>query len=282
MPRLPIDSLHDPRIEPFRHVARTNLTRWSGRFIAEGKRVVRRLVESGFAVESVLVSDRREAEVAPWLPAGVPLYVVPHRLAQELVGFNFHTGVLACGLRKPSPDLAEILQTAASPLTLVACPNVDDPENLGTIIRSAAAFGVAGLLLGRGCADPFSRRVLRVSMGNAFRLPIVESDDLRRDLERLRTEWSVELAATVLDDDAEPLDTARRTERLCLLFGHEAHGLGREWTELCDRRLTVLDAAKDASREIRLVEARRQAKDHPVLGAMPETQYLKCLILQVY
>jgi tRNA G18 (ribose-2'-O)-methylase SpoU len=239
MPLVPIRSLDDPRLDIYRDLKRSNLTRWSGRFIAEGAKVVERLLASDFPVESVLVSERRVEQLFATVPVDVPVLVVPQELAEQLVGYNFHTGVLACGRRKPAPDLDVLLRDAASPVTLVACPNVDDPENLGAIIRLCRAFGVAALLLGGECADPFSRRVLRVSMGNAFRLPIVDSEDLRRDLEHLRAAWRVELTATALDQGAEELTGAGRAERIALLFGNEAHGLDREWIELCDRRITI-------------------------------------------
>jgi tRNA G18 (ribose-2'-O)-methylase SpoU len=98
---------------------------------------------------------------------------------------------------------------------------------------------VTAVVLGPGCCDPFSRRVLRVSMGAALRVPIVETRDLAGDLARLRTEWGFELAATVLDSAAEPLHTAARTNRLAVLFGNEHAGLSPEWIALCDRRVTI-------------------------------------------
>src|SRR5690606_14217240 len=112
---------------------------------------------------------------------------------------------------------------------LIACPNVDDPENLGSLIRIGTAFGADGMLLGRRCADPFARRVLRVSMGTALSLPIVECDDLAGELERLRSQRGFALAATVLDEIAIPLERVSRPSRLILLFGNEAHGLAPEW-----------------------------------------------------
>lgn len=237
MPLVHITSNDDSRLDVYRDLKRSNLTRWSGRFIAEGSKVVERLLASDFPVESVLVSERRVEQLFPAAPPDIPVLVIPQHLAEQLVGYNFHAGVLACGRRKPPPDLDSLLQQAAVPVTLVACPN--DPENLGSLIRLCAAFGVAALLLGRGSADPFSRRVLRVSMGNAFQLPIAEYDDLRTELERLRSAWNVRLVATVLDRDAEPLSEFTRAERAALFFGNEAHGLVPEWIELCDRRVTI-------------------------------------------
>ena len=200
--------------------------------------VVVRLLESDFPVVSVLVSDRREAALARRVPEQVPLLVMPQKLAEQVVGYNFHTGVLACGIRRPGPELSDVA-ASSGPLLLVACDAVSDPENVGSIIRLCAGFGAHGLILGPGCSDAFSRRVLRVSMGTALRLPIVESNDLARDLSTLSDDFGVETLATTLDPAAQPLSAVQRLPRLALVFGKEKHGLGRDVVESCRRRITI-------------------------------------------
>lgn len=251
MPRIAIDTLDDPRVAPYRDLKSQRLVRDGNRFIAEGTKLVERLLDSDFVAESVLIAERRESEWAAKIPAEVPLYVLPQELGEQLTGFNFHVGVLACGLRKPNLSLdtalaqhrlpANLQSGASEPtrLTVVVCPNCDNPENLGAIIRNGAAFGIDAVLLGRGCCDPFSRRVLRVSMGAALRLPILESPDLERDVRRLRDDWQVELLASVLDPTAEPLAQASKPRRLALFLGNEADGLDARWQSLCNRRLTI-------------------------------------------
>jgi tRNA G18 (ribose-2'-O)-methylase SpoU len=239
MPIEVITNLDDPRLLPYRNLKATNVTRWSNQFIAEGLLVVERLLKSEFPVVSILVSRRVQSQIAPHLAESLPVYLVDSDLAEQVVGFTFHTGVLACGLRRPGPTVDALVEGGDKSVLLAVCPNVNDPENLGAIIRLCAGFGVAGLILGTGCADPFTRRVLRVSMGQAFSLPIVVSRDLRSDLLQLRDALGVELAATVLGNDAEPLESARRTERMAVLFGNEKHGLGPEWIDLCRRKLTI-------------------------------------------
>jgi tRNA G18 (ribose-2'-O)-methylase SpoU len=247
MPRIAIASLDDPRVAPYRQLKANNLLRGGELFVAEGTKLVERLLESDYETASVLISEKREAAWGPKVPADIPLYVIPQELGALLVGFNFHVGVMACGRRKPSLTLDDVLPaTTAAPQTtdgglrtIVVCPRCDNPENLGAIIRICRGFGVEAVLLGAGCCDPFSRRVLRVSMGAAFKQPIVESRDLAADLMRLRNEWGFELAATVLDPVAEPLSAASRTDRLALLFGNEHSGLSAEWVGLCHRRLTI-------------------------------------------
>jgi tRNA G18 (ribose-2'-O)-methylase SpoU len=238
MPPIRINSLDDPRLEPYRHLKDTNRTRWASLFVVEGEKLVRRLLASDFPVASVLLSDRFEAQLGSLVPSGVPTWMLPDELIEPLVGFDFHRGILACGRRRPSPTL-EALAAIGRPLTLAICSEVQDPENLGAILRISGAFGVNGVLVGRGSADPLSRRVLRVSMGASLRVPIRESLDLVADLERLRDQLDVRLAATVLDPTAEPLSTATRPERFALVFGSEGHGLAPAIVSLCHRRITI-------------------------------------------
>lgn len=239
MPRIFIDSLDDPRVQPYRDLKASNLMRHGTLFIAEGTKLVARLLDSRYETASVLLSEKREAEWLPRIPPHIPVYIIPQDLGAQLVGFNFHVGVVACGKRVPSPTIDEVLPRDAERLTLVVCPNCDNPENLGAIIRISCGFGVEAILLGKGCCDPFSRRVLRVSMGTAFRMTVIESRDLAKDLDRLRDEWQFEFAATLLDPTATPLHRAQRSPRFGLLFGNEHAGLGPEWVAHCQQRLTI-------------------------------------------
>src|SRR5579863_8298539 len=152
-----IDNLDDPRLEPYRNLKSTNRTRWSNQFIAEGMLVVERLLASDFELVSVVASRKMERHVAAVVPADRPVYLLEHALAERLVGYTFHTGVLACGLRKPRRTLETLFDSKSALKLLAVCPNVNDPENIGAIIRLCAGFGVSGVVLGSACADPFSR-----------------------------------------------------------------------------------------------------------------------------
>lgn len=239
MPLIHFNTVDDPRLQPYRDLKASNLSRHGTLFIAEGTKLVDRLLHSDYETASVLLSAKRETEWAPRIPEPIPVYIVPHEAGQALVGFNFHVGVVACGVRKPSPKIDEVVPRDHDHLTLVVCPNCDNPENLGAIVRISQGFGVDAIVLGKGCSDPFSRRVLRVSMGAALRMPIIESHNLAVDLARLKREWGVEFTATVLDATATPLHQARRPPRFGLLFGNEHAGLRDEWIALCQQRVTI-------------------------------------------
>jgi tRNA G18 (ribose-2'-O)-methylase SpoU len=239
MPRIPVHSIDDPRLAPYRELNQRNLTRQSGLFIAEGDKVTERLIASRFPVDSLLVEADWAERLEPRLLPQTPIYVAERNLLKATIGFNFHRGVLGCGRRLAGPSIDEIANASDyRRATILVCPDVQDPTNLGSINRSAAAFGCASLVLGSQCADPFSRRVLRVSMGAALHLPIVESRDLAADLDVLRRA-DFTLVATVIDPTAEPLATFQRPEKLALLLGSEGHGLGPDWLSMCDRRVTI-------------------------------------------
>jgi tRNA G18 (ribose-2'-O)-methylase SpoU len=231
-----IDDLNDPRLSPYRNLKDRELARLGGRFIAESDLIVRRLIASKFQVESVLVARRKAEAIAEVVPKDVPLYVLPDDQLDAVIGYPFHTGVLAVGIRRPSPALDTVIPNRQS--TLVILPEITNSENMGSLIRISSAFGADAIILGPRCCDPFYRMSIRVSMGTIFSIPIVRSEDLLADLGKLRSEFGFQLAATVLDADAENLDRASRSDRLALLFGNEATGLAPEFINACDRRIT--------------------------------------------
>jgi tRNA G18 (ribose-2'-O)-methylase SpoU len=235
-----IDSIDDPRIAAYRNL-RDRTLRGEGVFVAEGRLLVHRLLNSAFAAESVLVADGYADEFSRLVAPEVPLYVATEGLLREIVGFNFHRGALAAGRRRPISSMSELVESLASQrdATLVVLPEVTKPENLGLIVRSAAALGVGGVLLGERCCDPLARRALRLSMGSVFAVPMSQSIDLAADLVLLRQQHGYELFAAVLDPAAEPLPAVCWPGRAAILFGNEFDGLGAPWLSLCDRRVTI-------------------------------------------
>lgn len=237
---VPIDSIDDPRLSAYRDLTTKNLTRHSGLFIAEGEKVAERLIDSRFDVVSLLAEPLLAAKYEPQLGPNTPVFVVSPDQMVSIAGFHFHRGILACGHRQPVTNIDSLdIATAEQARTVVLCPNVQDPTNLGSIIRTAAALGCLAVILGRSSADPFSRRVLRVSMGAALHIPIIESADLAADITALKTA-GFEIVASVLDPKATPLSQFNRQQRpLALLLGSEGHGLAPQWLDVADRRVTI-------------------------------------------
>jgi tRNA G18 (ribose-2'-O)-methylase SpoU len=239
-----IESLEDSRLDVYRNLKKSNETRRSDVLIAEGRLVVERLLAAReWEVESVLVSADRLERIRGSLRPGGVVYVVSHANCSELVGFNFHAGVLACGRRRRRLRV-ELPAAGTAATTLIACPQVSMPDNLGSIIRLAAAFRMAGVLVGPMSADPFSRRVVRVSMGNIFGIPVFEPVDFEAELRRLVAEEQFEAVGASRSARAEPLRKFQQAERTVLVLGNEATGLRADWESMCAREVTIEMAAE--------------------------------------
>lgn len=225
-----------PLLIRYRTLKDRELRREGNRFIAEGRKLVERLIASPYEVESVLCGDHLADEMAKIVPAGVPLIVASRRQIDQIVGFTFHNGCLAVGIAPPLPNAQTLIDAQATPL--IAIEQLNNTENLGAIMRIAAGFGAGGMILDSRCADPFFRQAIRVSMGAVFSLKLAVSDDLPRDLRTLR-QRGYDVIATVTHADAEPIHSARSDGSRAIVLGSEAHGLSEEVIAACNRRVTI-------------------------------------------
>lgn len=233
-----IESLDDSRLDVYRSLKKQNLQRGNGLFIAEGPTVVERVLRSNFQVQSILISDSKFATFEDRLPSNVPVYRLKSELADALVGFNFHCGVMASVVRRQSQPLKTLLPHSG-PALVVAGDRIVDPENVGALVRIAAAFGASAVMFGRGSADAFSRRVLRVSMGNVLFLPVIEQVDLSILLDDLREHHGFQICSTVLDSTATPLSAHKFPDRTVLVMGNEYDGVSPEVQRATSAKLTI-------------------------------------------
>ena len=246
-----IDSLDDPRLSPYRHLKRTNNTRRAGLFVVEGEKLVARLLASRYRVHSLLLGERYAQRSSLALPGHAPTYLLEDRLIEELIGFNFHRGALACAHRAELGGRAvyeSALDDAVAglsngrrdrPIVVVVCPDVHDPENLGSILRSSAGLGAAAVVAGAHSADPLSRRVLRVSMGASLELPVWRTANVDGALAELAHRWQCVRLAAELDPSAEPLASVEQLPRAALVLGSEGPGLDPRLLALCDRQVGI-------------------------------------------
>jgi tRNA G18 (ribose-2'-O)-methylase SpoU len=233
-----IERADDPRLSPYQNPRDKELARDGESFVAESELVVRRMIAAGIDVVSILAIHRKAAALADLVTDDVPVFAAAPQVLHEVMGFKFHSGVLAVGRRPVNRALSDVMPKAGS-CGVVVVPDSNNTENLGLIMRVASGFGVDLIMLGPRCCDPYYRQAIRVSMGNVFHLNIIRSDDLERDLNALKHAWNVERFATVLNADAEPLAGIHPPARWALLFGNEAEGLDAKWVRLCDRRVVI-------------------------------------------
>ncbi len=236
---LEIHDIHDPRLAPYHNLRNRNPTRLAGHFIVESKLLVQRLIDSDYDIQSILVDDQQHID-SSWISRGVPIFLVPD--VSQLIGFHFHRGALACGIRKPIPNaknaLSQHLEQSVAPWRSVYLHEVQDPENMGSIFRSCAALGIANVIVGRSCVDPYARRVVRVSMGTSLKLQLFEDSNAHDFITFLR-ERSISTIASSLSARSVSLRNWQPPAAWTLFLGNEAQGLPAELCTRCTDELTI-------------------------------------------
>ena len=206
----------------------------AGLFFAEGPKLCLELARGCRAAE--LYATAPALAHTPALAALGPAVVeITQPVAEKLAGTRSTQGVFAL-FETPATDPAPLLATARRILALEA---VQDPGNVGTLLRSAAAFGFDAMLLGPGCAAPFSPKVLRASMGAAGRLPLGVCADLPAALGALRGRGVACLAAALYK--ARPLDAVgtQFPGGVCVVIGSEGQGLSDAAIAACSAAVRI-------------------------------------------
>jgi tRNA G18 (ribose-2'-O)-methylase SpoU len=235
---IPITDPADPRLADYVSLRDVNLRKSleaeHGLFMAEGEKVIRRAVATGYPVRSLLTARRWVDPLADIL-GDAPVYVVDDEVAEAVAGFPVHRGALASMERLPLPSVASLLGTARRILVL---EDLVDHGNVGAIFRCAAALGVEAIVLSPRCADPLYRRSVKVSMGAVFALPYARMTDWHGGLEELRAAGFGLLALTP-DQSATPIDKAPLGERVALMLGAEGDGLSSRWLREADEPVCI-------------------------------------------
>jgi len=239
-------SAADPRLVPYAALRERELrtlpeAREARLFVAEGRLVFERLLESRHRVRSLFVSEERLSELAPLLARlepGVPVFVASRELHERVSGVAFHQGLLALGEAAPDPTLAEL---AARCTRLVVLEAVNNHDNIGAVLRNLAALSGqgGGLLCDPRCADPLYRKALRVSMGWALHVPTARAETWPGALTQLKSAGFRVLALTPRADARLIGEVPRDAGKLALLFGAEGPGLSPEALACADERVRI-------------------------------------------
>ncbi|MBA9003990.1 TrmH family RNA methyltransferase [Thermomonospora cellulosilytica] len=230
----------DPRLADYVRLRdvqlRKSLEAEHGLFIAEGEKVIRRAVETGYPVRSLLMAPRWLDPLADLLErVDAPVYVADDAVLEGIVGFPVHRGALASMARRPLPPVPELVADARRVLVL---EDLVDHGNVGAIFRCAAALGVDAVVLSPRCADPLYRRSVKVSMGAVFAIPYARMTDWHHGLGELRAAGHRLLALTP-DQSAVPIEKAVWGERVALMLGTEGDGLSSRWLKAADEAVCI-------------------------------------------
>ena len=227
----------------------------------EGPRLVEEALRSGLTVEAMLVSDSGERHLSrlkALLPAGVRVLRTSDRLFASVAGTETPQGIAL--LAEPLSWRIEDL-LSETPL-IIALAGVQDPGNVGTIVRAAEAFGATGVIACRGTAHPLSAKAVRASAGSVFRLPAVAGASPAEAMGELRRRGIRQIAATL--SEGQSPEESELTGACAIWIGSEGAGLPAEIEREADARIRIalrapvesLNAASAAT--VVLYEAARQ------------------------
>ena len=207
-------------------------------FRIDGHKLFREAVNCGAKIDLVAIcSDKADRYLPEVQSAGIRAVLLSPDVFSKITDEKAPDGIIAVvkyldKIHK-TLDQSEISALASSGKRIMAFESLRDPGNLGTVIRSASAFGVDTLLLSADCADIYNPKTLRGAMGAIFSREIIFCEDLPEALSRFSCEGRRVLAA-ILDTEAVAVDKAALTGRDIILIGNEGHGLSRTAVDASD------------------------------------------------
>lgn len=215
-----------------------------GQTIVEGVRAVASAIQAGADVVELIATHEAASmpDVAPILSiATAPVHIVENRVMQRITNVEHPQGLMAV-VRVDFEALSE----SYTGKRILALDGVQDPGNVGTLIRTAAWFGIEAILIGSGTVDPFSPKVVRATMGSLWEIKLIEAGVLSSTLDSLRNRGYSVYAADLEGTDAREW----RPEVLSVLvLGNEAHGIRPEVLDKVDVRVTIPGGRPDGVTE---------------------------------
>jgi tRNA G18 (ribose-2'-O)-methylase SpoU len=231
----------DPRFAPYadlRHAGTREVPGQGACFLCEGRTIVEEALKAAAAgrlrLVSVLAPPAFAEELRPRLPAGTELLVAEPAEISDHAGFPFHRGVMALAAVPPEAPEAGLAACAR----LLVLPELRDVENLGLLVRSAAALGMDGVLAGPG-PELWRRRTVRVSMGAVWKIPVWRRAESWEALQAWRAAPGSEVVGAALAAGAVDARDWRPAPRTALVLGEEGPGLDAAWLARCDRLVRI-------------------------------------------
>lgn len=236
-----VQSLDAPELALYRTLRRPEEHERAGVLVATNVKVLQRLLASRFSVLSLLLTPAWLERLEPRLrarPEDLRVYLGDQALLETITGYQLHQGALAVAKIPPQPSFEARLETARRPLLIAAVEGIASAENLGSVVRSCAAFGVSFLVVGETCGSPFQRRAVSGSMGTIFEQPVVQVENLVTTLAALRAR-GVRCLAAHPRPDANKLANVDLRGDCCLVFGAEGPGLSAAALAACEAAVEI-------------------------------------------
>ncbi len=209
-------------------------------FVAEGEKLVQRLLKSNLTIESILLApkwfDKYHAMIESRSEEKIDVYIADENLIAAITGITMHQCIMAVAHVPPPIDVKSYTDNLPSPHLIVALDGIVDAENMGGIVRNCAAFSVDLLIIDKTCCSPFLRRAARVSMGGIFSVPIAQVDDLTSALQQLD---NTTIVAAHVDKANTNLVEYQLPQNVCFVFGSEANGISQRVLDVCQERVWI-------------------------------------------
>lgn len=221
--------------------------RESGRYLVEGARLCEDAARSGVVLEQLFYTEKAADKYSSYLAACMAvcpqIYEISQPVAELLAETKSTQGIFAvCRMDTASHDLQALPQSGR----LLAVEQLQDPANLGTILRTAEALGVSGVVLAGACCDIYTPKVLRASMGAVFRLPFFEADSAGQAIQALH-DRGYSVYAAVPDSSAKSITQLAFSDRDAVWIGNEGNGLTQEAIQAADQAVTIPMAGRAES-----------------------------------
>lgn len=241
-----ITNFHAPELDVFARLTQAQLRSRrepeKGIFIAESPKVIQYALDSGCRPISMLMEEKHiTGQAAPLIEqcGNLPVYTASREVLAQLTGYELTRGIL-CAFHRPAPICVDTVCHNARRLAVLE--GIVDSTNLGAIFRSAAALNMDGILLSPTCADPLSRRCVRVSMGTVFQIPWArlegtwpeESMDKLHQLDFRCAAMALNTRSVSIDDPALGAE-----EKLAIFLGTEGDGLAEDTISRCDYTVKI-------------------------------------------
>lgn len=223
-----ITESHDPRIAEFISI-RDHVLNSNDLIIAESEKLFLQFRASGRKIHKILATP---SFIERYQLDGDNIFVADKNILESVAGFKIHFEVLLLA-EKPSDTLLSDLDNR-----IILLNGLTSPENVGSIVRSSAAFGIKSMIVDEQTCSPFLRRCIRVSMGNIFSMKTHHTKNVRGDLKALK-----ELGYTILTTANVPgsinLTTYSFPEKCILIIGSEGHGVSQDILDSSDHVLRI-------------------------------------------
>ncbi len=211
--------------------------REKGEFTAEGVRLCKDAMESGAEILSLIICEdalKKHSEIITALEnVSDNSYIFSKSVFKSISETKTSQGIICVIKTLDKPTLFDKIKSNGK---FLALESLQDPSNLGTILRTAEAIGIDGVVLSGDCCDIYSPKVVRGSMGAVFRIPFIIVNTVE---EFIISNKSTNFYASVVGDDADKINDTVFKEPCVLIVGNEGNGLKKSTIELCDKKITI-------------------------------------------